>query len=154
MNRIRIKDEINPLLNIVYNGGERLVKDKNIELKLFKHEDKYIIQNYTLNKSLELSSDEFKRDLNMFYPRETSLSISGLSVTSFMAGEFGLQAPLIILIDKRNNIKYVLDLRNFKYSTVESLNKRIRHIKYGWLNDVIYPFIVLMSLVILTCILT
>ena len=153
MNRIRIKDEINPLLNIVYNGGERLVKDKNIELKLFKCEDKYIIQNYTLNKSLELSSDEFKRDLNMFYPRETSLNISGLSVTSFMAGEFGLQAPLIILIDKRNNIKHVLDLRNFKYSTVESLNKRIRHIKYGWLNDVIYPFIVLMSLVILTCIL-
>ena len=153
--RLLIKDNVNPLLNILYDGGEKLIKENNIDLRLFIVDDKYIIQNYTLDKSVELDKENFTRELNMFYNKESIIKIEGLSISSFIAMKCGMTTPLILLTNTKNNgVQHIFDLRTFKYNDdiVKKLDKQLKHIRLEWLN-IFIPLILCIIIALLVFIL-
>lgn len=149
---IDIKDGINPLLPIIYDSSNELnIDNENIDLKLFKIDDKYLVYNKNLNKSLELSSHDFFLNKGKFFPVKSVLPVMDYTLSDMLKGESIFEhSPCIYIPNTRyTNIENVFNLYTFEYDRekYKSISSSIRNYTIQYYIDGITPFIIITMLI-------
>ena len=144
---LNIENGINSLLPILYDSSNELNTNRTyMGLRLFKLEDKYIIYNKELDKSIELNREDYWLDNGKFFPRKSVLPVTDCSLKDIIQSEVIFKhRPCVYVSNKKySNISNVFNLDTFEYDkeACKKLVRIINNFKLAYYLDGLSPFIV------------